>query len=173
MFVTSAGVSKGDYDLVKDVLSDHGEIDFWSIRMRPAKPLAFGVLRSQDGRTVPHLGLPGNPVSAQVAFEQFGRAAISKMMGKTEFRKPVVNAILDDSIYNEDGRRMYARVVVSSKDGKYHAKLTGAQGSNLLTSMTLANGLAICPEGVAIKRSGDSIEVQMLDWSEDFFPPST
>ena len=82
MLITSAGVSKGDYDMVKDVLAQHGEIDFWSVRMRPAKPLAFGVLRTDEGRAVPHLGLPGNPVSAMVAFEQFARPAIHKMMGK-------------------------------------------------------------------------------------------
>ena len=85
MLITSAGVSKGDYDMVKDVLAQHGKIDFWSVRMRPAKPLAFGVLRTDEGREVPHLGLPGNPVSAMVAFEQFARPAIQKMMGKSGF----------------------------------------------------------------------------------------
>ena len=109
LLITSAGVSKGDYDMVKDVLAQHGEIDFWSVRMRPAKPLAFGVLRAGDGRSVPHLGLPGNPVSAMVAFEQFGRAAIHKMMGKSGFLKPRIRAVLDEPIYNTDGRRVYAR----------------------------------------------------------------
>ena len=96
MLITSAGVSKGDYDMVKDVLAQHGEIDFWSVRMRPAKPLAFGVLTAPDGRQVPHLGLPGNPVSALVAFEQFGRAAIYRMLGKTNYRKPTIKAVLDE-----------------------------------------------------------------------------
>ena len=82
MVVTSAGVSKGDYDVVKDVLAKGGEIALWSVRMRPAKPLAFGALNAPDGRKVPHLGLPGNPVSAMVAFEQFGRPAIRVMLGK-------------------------------------------------------------------------------------------
>ena len=81
LIVTTAGVSKGDYDLVKDALSRHGRVDFWSVRMRPAKPLAFGLLESTDGRGVPLLGLPGNPVSSMVAFEQFGRPAVHKMMG--------------------------------------------------------------------------------------------
>ena len=108
MLITSAGVSKGDYDMVKDVLGERGQIDFWSVRMRPAKPLAFGVLDGPGGRKVPHLGLPGNPVSALVAFEQFGRAAISKMMGKGEAQRPTVQAVLEEPIYNNDSRRVYA-----------------------------------------------------------------
>lgn len=171
MLITSAGVSKGDYDMVKDVLAERGEIDFWSVRMRPAKPLAFGTLRADGGRSVPHLGLPGNPVSALVAFEQFGRAAIHKMMGKGEsaLRKPRIRAVLDDPIHNGDGRRVYARAVIYKADGAYRAKLTGDQSSNLLTSMSGANGLAICPENLPVKAAGETVEVQMLDWPEDVF----
>ena len=169
MLITSAGVSKGDYDMVKDVLAQHGKIDFWSVKMRPAKPLAFGVLNAPDGRKVPHLGLPGNPVSALVAFEQFGRAAIHKMMGKTELAKPTIEAVLDEPIYNNDGRRVYARAIITRQNDTYHVKLTGDQGSNLLTSMARANGLAICPEDVQKMEAGDKVQVQMLDWSEDVF----
>ena len=169
MVITSAGVSKGDYDMVKDVLAQHGEIDFWSVRMRPAKPLAFGVLDAGEGRSVPHLGLPGNPVSAMVAFEQFGRAAISKMLGKSVHDKPTVQAVLDEPIYNTDGRRVYARAVVTRRNGTYHARLTGHQSSNLLTSMARANGLAICPEDLPEKAAGEVVEVQMLDWPEEVF----
>ena len=169
MLVTSAGVSKGDYDMVKDGLAQHGEIDFWSVRMRPAKPLAFGVLRTDDGREVPHLGLPGNPVSTMVAFEQFARPAIRKMMGKSVLRKPRITAVLDEPIYNTDGRRVYARVVISKENGAYHARLTGNQSSNLLTSMASANGLAVCPEDLPMKKAGEVVEVLMLDWPEDVF----
>ena len=169
MLVTSAGVSKGDYDMVKDVLAEHGRIAFWSVRMRPAKPLAFGTLDADDGRKVPHLGLPGNPVSAMVAFEQFGRAAIYKMMGKTKFLKPKIKAVLDEPIYNTDGRRVYARAIITKRNGDYHAKLTGNQSSNLLTSMAGANGLAVCPENLPVKEAGETVEVQMLDWTEDVF----
>ena len=169
MLITSAGVSKGDYDMVKDVLAQHGEIDFWSVRMRPAKPLAFGVLRTDEGRAVPHLGLPGNPVSAVVAFEQFARPAIHKMMGKSGLGKPRIKAVLDEPIYNTDGRRVYARVVISKKNGAYHARLTGNQSSNILTSMASANGLAVCPEDLPMKKAGDVVEVLMLDWPEDVF----
>ena len=169
MLITSAGVSKGDYDMVKDVLAQHGEIDFWSVRMRPAKPLAFGVLRTDEGRAVPHLGLPGNPVSAMVAFEQFARPAIHKMMGKSGLGKPRIKAVLDEPIYNTDGRRVYARVVISKRNGDYHARLTGNQSSNILTSMASANGLAVCPEDLPMKKAGDVVEVLMLDWPEDVF----
>ena len=171
MLITSAGVSKGDYDMVKDVLARRGAIDFWSVRMRPAKPLAFGALRADDGRSVPHLGLPGNPVSALVAFEQFGRAAIRKMMGKGEgaLGKPRIRAVLDEPIHNADGRRVYARAVIYKANGAYRAKLTGDQSSNLLTSMSGANGLAICPENLPMKAAGETVEVQMIDWPEEVF----
>ena len=167
LLVTSAGVSKGDYDMVKEVLATHGKIDFWSVRMRPAKPLAFGLLDADDGRRVPHLGLPGNPVSALVAFEQFGRPAIRKMMGKPLAARPTVRAVLDEPIYNTDGRRVYARAVVTKRNGVYHARLTGHQSSNLLTSMARANALAICPEDVEKRNAGEIVDVQMLDWPEE------
>ena len=169
MLITSAGVSKGDYDMVKDVLAEHGQIDFWSVRMRPGKPLAFGLLHAEGGRKVPHLGLPGNPVSAMVTFEQFGRAAIHKMMGKSGFQKPRVEAVLDEPIYNTDGRRVYARAMITKDNGAYRARLTGNQSSNLLTSMAGANGLAVCPEDLPVKEPGETVEVQMLDWPEDVF----
>ena len=167
LLITSAGVSKGDYDFVKDVLMQRGEIAFWSVRMRPARPLAFGALHAPDGRHVPHIGLPGNPVSALVAFEQFCRPAILKMLGRTQFAKPTVQAVLRDSIHNFDGRRVYARAIVTKEDGRYYASLTGPQGSNILTSMARANGLAICPEDLTEMPAGETTEVQMLDWPED------
>ena len=169
ILLTSAGVSKGDYDIVKDVLARRGEIELWSVRMRPAKPLAFGVLDGPGGRRVPHLGLPGNPVSALVGFEQIGRPAILKMMGKTRYARPTLRATLEEPIHNFDGRRVYARAIVTRRDGAYYARLTGHQNSNILTSMSRANGLAICPEDVAVKEAGEEVEVQMVDWPEDVF----
>ena len=169
MVITTAGVSKGDYDFVKDVLAKRGEIALWSVRMRPAKPLAFGALDAPDGRRVPHLGLPGNPVSALVAFEQFARPAIRKMMGKELTPRPTVQAILDDPLNNYDGRRVYARVVVYLENGGYRARLTGNQSSGVLTSMARANGLAICPDDRSRLEAGETATVQMLDWPEDVF----
>ena len=171
MVVTSAGVSKGDYDVVKDVLAKNGEIALWSVRMRPAKPLAFGTLNAPDGRRVPHLGLPGNPVSAMVAFEQFGRPAIQLMLGRPLLPKPTVRAVLDDRISNHDGRRVYARVVVYvTEGGEYRARSTGNQSSGVLTSMAAANGLAICPDDVATMEPGETVTVEMLDWPEEVWP---
>ena len=89
-----------------------------------------------------------------------------KMMGKTKLIKPYVYAFLEDPIINTDGRRVYARAIVNEKNGKYYAKLTGPQGSNVLTSMTKANGLAICDETVCAMRVGDITKVEMLDWEE-------
>ena len=134
--------------------------------MRPAKPLAFGVLDVGNGRSVPHIGLPGNPVSALVAFEQFCRPAILKMLGRKNLKKPEIQAVLRDPIVNYDGRRVYARTVITKEDGTYYASLTGPQGSNILTSLARANGLAICPENVARLEPGESVQVQMLDWPE-------
>ncbi len=167
LVVTSAGVSKGDYDIVKDVLNQRGEMNFWSVRMRPAKPLAFGHLNGPGGKNIPLLGLPGNPVSAMVAFEMFARPALRTMLGKVELPRPVVEGVLTGPIHNEDGRRVYARVEVELKNGKYHATPTGPQGSNILTSMSKANGLAICPEDLGSKNAGELVQVIMLDWNEE------
>ena len=167
LVVTSAGVSKGDYDIVKDVLNQKGEMNFWSVRMRPAKPLAFGQLNDLDGRIIPLMGLPGNPVSAMVAFEMFARPAIRIMLGKKKKPRPMVGGVLTGAIKNEDGRRVYARVEVEFKDGEYRATPTGPQGSNILTSMSKANGLAICPEDLAGKDAGEQVQIIMLDWNEE------
>ena len=161
LFLTSAGVSVGDYDVVKDVLSAEGEMHFWQVRMKPGKPLAFGVIQG-----VPILGLPGNPVSAMVSFEQFARPAILKMLGKTRLRKPTVEAILEEDV-KSSGRRNFKRAVITRRGGEYYASVTGPQGSGVLTSMVKANGLAIIPEGVRHKKAGERVTVQMLDWSEN------
>ena len=167
LVVTSAGVSKGDYDIVKDVLNQQGEMNFWSVRMRPAKPLAFGHLNGPAGKSIPLMGLPGNPVSAMVAFEMFARPAIRTMLGKAKMRRPMVDGVLTAPIRNEDGRRVYARVEVEFKDGRYQATPTGPQGSNILTSMSKANGLAICPEDLTGKDAGEQVQIIMLDWNEE------
>lgn len=161
LFLTSGGVSVGDYDVVKDVLGAEGEMQFWQVNMKPGKPLAFGLLPG----CVPLIGLPGNPVSAMVSFEQFARPAILKMLGHTDLDKPTVRAILDDPLANS-GRRGFVRVVVSRQADGYHARTTGEQGSGVLTSMAKANGLAIVPEGTHLQEAGSEVTVQMLDWPE-------
>lgn len=165
LFLTSGGVSVGDYDVVKDVLGTEGEMQFWQVNMKPGKPLAFGLLSGG----VPLIGLPGNPVSAMVSFEQFARPAILKMLGHRDLDKPTVRAILDEPVTNS-GRRGFIRVVVERRADGYHARTTGEQGSGVLTSMAKANGLAIVPEGILRVEAGSELVVQMLDWPEGMNP---
>ncbi len=161
LFLTSGGVSVGDYDVVKDVLGTEGRMQFWQVNMKPGKPLAFGLLAGG----APLIGLPGNPVSAMVSFEQFARPAILKMLGHADLAKPSIQALLDEPL-DSSGRRTFARVIVVLRDGRYHARITGEQGSGVLTSMSRANGLAIVPEGIGRLEAGSEVAVQMLDWPE-------
>jgi molybdopterin molybdotransferase len=171
LLITIGGVSMGDYDVVKNVLAKQGEIVFWKVRTKPGKPLAYGnikrVGKGESLRDMPHLGLAGNAVSCMVNYELFVRPAILKMMGKKNLNKPTIEATLEDNITNSDGRRVFARVIVEKKDGQYYARLTGPQGSGILTSMALANGLAIVPEDKQKMKKGDKIRVMMLDWCQE------
>ncbi len=170
MLITTGGVSMGDYDVVKDVLAKEGEVVFWKVRMKPGKPLVFGrikgVTKTGIARSILHLGLPGNPVSAMITFELFTRPAILKMLGKKNLAKPTIEAVIEEPIINEDGYRIFARAIVEKRDGQYFARLTGHQGSGILTSMTLANGLVIVPEDKPEVKKGDIVQVMMLDWNE-------
>lgn len=169
LLVTSAGVSRGDFDVVKTVLAAEGEVGFWTVRMKPGKPLAFGTFRGPGGHAVPHLGLPGNPVSAMMTFELFGRPAIFKMLGKLQhdpdaWQRPMVRAVTQDRIRNTDGRRFFARCRVSQDAaGGWTVRLTGPQGSGVLTSMSLANGYAICPEDRDSIEPGEECDVILID----------
>jgi len=171
MLITTGGVSLGDYDVVKDVLAKQGKMDFWRVRVKPGKPLAFGMTKGHDQAggvtSIPHFGLPGNPVSSMVTFEIFVRPAILKMMGKKNLTKPTIEAVIEEPIKNTDRRRVFARVVVEKRGGQYFARPTGAQGSGILSSMTLANGLAIVPEDKPEVKKGDVVQVMMLDWNEE------
>ncbi|MDA1239564.1 MAG: molybdopterin-binding protein, partial [Chloroflexi bacterium] len=178
MLVTSAGVSRGDFDVVKTVLAEVGEVGFWTVRMKPGKPLAFGTFRAPDGRLVPHVGLPGNPVSAMVTFELFGRAAVFKMLGRLQsdaeaWRRPTVRAVALDRISNSDGRRFFARGIAPQRaeDGRWQVRLTGPQGSGVLTSMSLANAYAVVPEDVPAIEPGEECEVILVDREVPIAPP--
>ncbi len=158
LFLTSGGVSVGDFDVVKDVLAAEGEINFWRVRIKPGKPLAFGRIGN-----VPVLGLPGNPVSVMVSFEMFVRPAILKMLGVTELERPTVEATLMDEVKHKDERRHYLRVRLEYRDGAYYAYLTGGQGSGILSSMVKANALAIIPEDWGHAPAGTRVRVVMLE----------
>jgi len=168
LILTSAGVSKGDYDIVKTALETWGEMRFWSVRLKPGKPLAFGLMRGEGGRRVPLLGLPGNPVSALVTFELMARPAIRRMLGHRRLFRPTVPAVLEGgAIRNHDGRRVYARVRLAWRGGRWTARLVGPQGSHILTGMARANGLAICPEDRPEVGPGEVVQVLPLDWPEE------
>jgi molybdopterin molybdotransferase len=171
MLITTGGVSAGDYDIVKDVLAKEGEFTFWTVRMKPGKPLAFGTIKGMNksgiSRNIPQLGLPGNPVSSMITFELFARPAILKMMGKKNLTKPTVDAVIEKPIVNNNGHRVYTRAVVKKRNGQYFAQPTGPQGSGILTSMSLANGLIVVPEDKAEVKTGETVQVMMLDWNEE------
>ncbi len=166
ILLTTGGVSTGDYDIVKDILARDGEMVFWKVRVKPGKPLAFGKIKGKD-KSIPHLGLPGNAVSCMVSFELFVRPALLKMMGKKNLAKPAVEAILEDTVKNDAGRRIYDRAIIERRNGHYYARLTGPQGSGILNSMSQANGLVLIPEDRKTVNKGETVQVLMLDWNEE------
>lgn len=163
LFVSSAGVSVGAYDVVKAVLEKDGQVAFWRVRMRPGKPLAFGTYAG-----VPFLGLPGNPVSAMVSFERFARPAILKMAGRRHLERPRVPVTLQETIHS-DGRESYLRATVHKDGSEYLAVTTGQQGSHMMTSLTSANAFVVVPEGVLVVEKGEQLQALMIDWPETVF----
>jgi molybdopterin molybdotransferase len=157
LFITSGGVSAGDFDLVKRVLSSLGNLDFWWVNMKPGRPLAFGHLGA-----VPLLALPGNPVAAFISFELFARAAILRLQGLTDYQHPKVMARLAQAIVRKDGRRHYLRVRLAHTAAGYVAELTGNQGSGIITSLVRADGLAVIPEDRDHLEAGSPVEVLLL-----------
>lgn len=161
VLISSAGVSVGDYDFVRDVLKDLGmEMIFWRVAMKPGRPLAFGTINKK-----PVFGLPGNPVSSMVSFEQFVRPSLLKMMGHRQIFRPLIEAILKEDIHKEPGIRHYLRAVVSFEKDHYFVTMAGAQGSGILRSMVRANGLIVIPEDREMVRAGEKVKVQLLDRS--------
>jgi molybdopterin molybdotransferase len=161
LLVTSAGISVGEHDYVKTVLEELGaELRFWKLRMRPGAPVGFGIL---DG--MPWIGLPGNPVSTMVTFELFVRPAIRKMMGHARlFRRPI-SACAAEPIKVKPRLQHFLRAVVSEANGRVEARLTGPQGSGILTSMIKANALLVIPEGQFETPVGTAVQALPLDAS--------
>ncbi len=157
LILSSAGVSVGAFDFIKDVVESQGELGFWRVNMRPGKPLAFGSYRD-----VPFIGLPGNPVSAFVGFEVFVRPTLEKLGGLKETTRPRVSVQLAQDI-ESDGRESYLRAHVNEhKNGILSARLAGHQGSGNLLSIVVANALLIIPAGVKSLRSGEVAEAWLL-----------
>lgn len=160
LFITSAGVSVGDFDYVKRVLEEHGRLDLWRINIRPGKPVAFGVFAG-----TPVISLPGNPVSSMVTFELFVRPTIAKMMGQTKLDPPTVEVRVCDEVDNRGGRRSFMRAIVNREGSTYIARLTGPQGSGILSSMARANALIDVPAEVENSPAGSLAQAILLDWS--------
>ncbi|MFB3886672.1 MAG: gephyrin-like molybdotransferase Glp [Thermodesulfobacteriota bacterium] len=159
VLLSSAGVSVGDYDFVKGVLNDLGmEMVFWRVAMKPGMPLAFGRIQGQ-----PVFGLPGNPVSSMVCFEQFVRPSLLKMMGHRQIFRPIVEAFLKEDIHKEPGRRHFVRAFVMAEANGYVVTTTGDQGAGILRLMVKANGFIIIPEDQKVVRAGEKVKVQLLD----------
>ena len=159
LIVTTAGISVGEFDYTRDVLAAlGGELRFWKVRMRPGAPLGFGVLHG-----TPWIGLPGNPVSAMVTFELFVRPAIRKMLGHSLlFRRPVP-VQLEEPVSIGAKLTHFLRAVVSAHpDGALTARLTGPQGSGILTSMARANALLIVPENRQRVDAGEILRALLL-----------
>lgn len=163
IIVTSGGVSVGEYDLVKKVLGDLGaETKFWKVRMKPGKPLAFGTIGGK-----PVFGLPGNPVSVIVSFEQFVRPAILKMSGRRRLKKPILSAVITEHVEKPTDRVHLIRAAVRREGDRYTASPTGPQGSGILRSLTSAQGLIVLPVETSSVEAGETVRVMMLDWPEE------
>jgi len=155
--VTSAGVSVGELDLVREALERSGaELHLWRVSMRPGKPITFG---TRDRRPV--FGLPGNPVSAMVTFELFVRPALRRMQGAHVIDRPRLRARALEPIANPGSRRGYLRVTLKEDARGYGARLTGDQGSAILRSMVLADGLAVVAPDTTIA-AGETVDVIVL-----------
>jgi molybdopterin molybdotransferase len=159
LVLTSAGVSVGEFDYTRDVIEALGaEMKFWRVRMRPGAPLGFGLLGS-----TPWIGLPGNPVSAMVTFELFVRPVVRRMLGHARlFRRPVP-VVLEERVTIGAKLTHFLRAIVSTRDdGIVTARLTGPQGSGILTSMSLANALLVVPEDRPVVEAGESLHALPL-----------
>jgi molybdopterin molybdotransferase len=159
LLVTTAGISVGEHDYVKAVLEELGAaLRFWKLRMRPGAPVGFGVLEGK-----PWIGLPGNPVSTMVTFELFVLAAIRKMMGHERCFRRAVTAAAAEAIKVKPRLQHFLRAVVTDGPGGLEARLTGPQGSGILTSMIRANALLVIPEGQFDTPAGAAVQVIRLD----------
>ena len=156
LYLTSGGVSVGDYDVVKDVLRSEGSVDIWQVRMKPGKPLAFGTVGG-----VPLLGLPGNPVAALVSFEQFARPAIRRMLGHARLGLHEVDAMITSRLTNT-GRRHYVRAVLEPTQRGLEVHPIGEGGSAILTSAARANCFIVVSETTDVVDEGATVRVQVF-----------
>ena len=163
--VTSGGVSMGEYDLIKQVLKDQGDVAFWQVAMQPAKPFAFGHIGG-----VPLFGLPGNPVSVMVAFEQFARPALLKMQGANSLSRPRIRVRLGEALSTDPAKVVFVRVGLTLDEDGVVATSAGGQASNVLSAVAAADGLAVVPVGVSDLERGDVVDVELFRHPSRFIP---
>jgi molybdopterin molybdotransferase len=161
LLVTTAGVSVGDHDLVRSVMAELGcDMQLWRVRMRPGAPLGFGVLPP----ALPWIGLPGNPVSTMVTFELFVRPFIRRLLGHERPFRRTVPVIVEEEITLGPRLRHFLRAIVAPRpDGTLGARLTGPQGSGILTSMARADAFLIVPEDRPRVAVGETLSALVLD----------
>jgi molybdopterin molybdotransferase len=155
--VSSGGVSMGERDLMKAVLADLGTVEVWRVAMQPAKPFAFGMVEG-----TPVFGLPGNPVSVTVAFEQFVRPALLRMMGARRLFRPRIPAVLAEPASTNPDKAVFLRVAVALESGAVVVRPSGGQASNVLSALAAADGFALVPVGTADLPAGAGVEVEMF-----------
>lgn len=158
ILVLSGGVSMGDYDFTKPVFAELGaDMNFWKLAIRPGQPVAFGKIQGKLA-----FGLPGNPVSSMVTFDQLVRPAMLKMGGHRKWERPVVKALFQEKFSKHTDRRHFLRGILQQENGVLTVRTTGGQGSGILTSMVKANGFIDVPEEVETVNQGDLVNVQLL-----------
>jgi molybdopterin molybdotransferase len=161
MVITTGGVSMGEYDLVKAVLNELGGVSFWKVAQQPGKPFAFGQIAG-----TPLFGLPGNPVSVMVSFEQFVRPSLLHMAGATALFRSQVHGRLVQAVSTNPEKDVFLRVRVDEDEGGLRATLSGGQSSNVLSAMASADGFALIPVGVGDLDAGDAVLLEMFSWPE-------
>ena len=160
VLVTSGGVSVGAYDVVKEVLSRLGTVQFDKVAMQPGMPQGFGTIGPD---ATPVFGLPGNPVSALVSFEAFVRPALRKMLGATPLERPRVRAVTAEELVTPEGKQAYLRVHLEVRQGAYVVTPVSGAGSHLMAGMARANALAVVPVGVRRIAAGGAVDVLVLE----------
>jgi molybdopterin molybdotransferase len=159
LIVTSAGVSVGEFDHTRAALEEMGaQMALWRVRMRPGAPVGFGTIAG-----IPWIGLPGNPVSVMVTFELFVRPTIRRMLGHTRLHRRPVTVTLEEPVRIGAKLTHFLRAIVTTQpDGSLTARLTGPQGSGILTSMSLANALLVVPEDRPELPAGERLSALLL-----------
>ena len=160
--VSTGGVSMGDYDVTKMVLQGDARVDFWQVAIQPAKPFAFGHI----GEAL-FFGLPGNPVSVLVSFEQFARPSLLKMQGGRVILRPQLVATAGETLDTDPEKTVFVRVLVEGLDeGSPTVVKSGGQASNVLSAAATADGFALVPRGTAVVEQGEAVTVEMFKWPE-------